>query len=469
MRAYTVAQISAAEQVALQRVGQLPLMRRAADAVTAAALHLLGVPRRGRRVVLLVGVGNNGGDALFAGAGLARRGIRVVAVCTDPSRVHAAGGAALLAAGGALVETAEAAAELAAADLIIDGLVGIGAVPPLRPAAAQLAEWAGTAPGRRLAVDLPSGVHPDLGTHSGSVFRADVTVTFGGAKTGLLISAATGLLIVHQLGFPLAGGPFDAVSLDDESAEAMLPRPGTDAGKYTNGVLGVAAGSSAYPGAAVLCTGGAVRTRPGMVRFAGGHGDGVVARWPEVVATPDVGGAGRVQAWVVGPGLGVDDTGVRTLHEVMQSDVPVLVDADGLRLVAAEPELLAERRRRGVQTVLTPHQGEFGALFPDLDPAERLASTRTAAARCGATVLLKGHRTIVATPAGETSVNTTATPWLSTAGSGDVLSGVIGSLLAAGLSPFDAATLGAFLHGRAGLRAERSGIAGAQALWDHLR
>jgi hydroxyethylthiazole kinase-like uncharacterized protein yjeF len=176
-----------------------------------------------------------------------------------------------------------------------------------------------------------------------------------------------------------------------------------------------------------------------------------------------------VQAWVVGPGLGTEGQSIALLRWVLAQDVPVLVDADGLTLLAQSPSLLADRRRRGIPTLLTPHAGEFGRLFPDLDPADRPASVRAAAARCGATVLLKGHRTVVAAPDGSAAVNTVTSPWLATAGSGDVLSGVIGSLLAAGLAPIRAAALGALLHGRAGGRAALRGQAGASALLDLLR
>ncbi|MEO5831795.1 MAG: NAD(P)H-hydrate dehydratase [Nakamurella sp.] len=466
MRTYTVAQILAAEAVALARQGQLPLMKRAATTVALAAVRALGTPLTGRRVVLLVGAGNNGGDALFAGANLARRGIGVTAVLSDATRAHTAGLGALRRAGGRTAGPDDAAALLGRADLIIDGLVGIGARPPLRPVAARLIELANAAPGARLAVDLPSGLDPDDGHTDGPVLHADVTVTFGGAKTGLLVGDRAGRIEVQSLDFPLAGGPSDALVLDDDDAAALLPRSGSANSKYSNGVVGIAAGSAQYPGAAVLCTGGAVRLRPGMVRFAGGSAEAVVSRWPEVVATATVAATGRVQAWVVGPGLGSDDLGRSTLAEVLGAPVPVLVDADGLRLLAERPDLLA---RRTHPTVLTPHAGEFSALFPDLDPTARLSAVRAAAVRGKAFVLLKGHHTVIAAPDGRTGITVSGSGWLASAGSGDVLSGVIGSLLAAGLDPFVATALGAFVHGRAGERAEAAGHAGAQALWEYLR
>jgi len=175
-----------------------------------------------------------------------------------------------------------------------------------------------------------------------------------------------------------------------------------------------------------------------------------------------------VQAWVVGPGIGTEGSSIALLRWVLGRDVPVLVDADGLTVLAALPSLLAARRRSGQVTVLTPHDREFARVFPEIGLTDRLAAVRAAAAQSGATVLLKGHRTLVAEPGGQAAVNLSGSSWLATAGSGDVLSGVIGSLLATGLPPLIAAAAGAFLHGRAGERAERSGLFGAQVLWEHL-
>jgi hydroxyethylthiazole kinase-like uncharacterized protein yjeF len=213
-----------------------------------------------------------------------------------------------------------------------------------------------------------------------------------------------------------------------------------------------------------------------MVRFAGSAhaGELVRQRFPEVVVTtvdetpdgeigdPDaVLGAGRVQAWVVGPGLGTGSGARRVVSAVLGTDVPVIVDADGLTALA---ELLRDDRellaRRAAGTLLTPHAGEFARLVGgdrgDVE-ARRLSSARDAAAGIRATVLLKGLTTVVADPSGAVRVNATATPWLATAGSGDVLSGACGALLAQGLRPLDAGSVGAFLHGLAGSLATRAG------------
>lgn len=506
--AYTAAQIRAAEQAAIERDGDATLMRRASSALASVVAERLPRPHPGRSAVLLVGSGNNGGDALWAGAFLRRRGLAVTALLLDPDRAHPAGLAALRRSGGRVIGLDAAAPVdervrglLAAADVVIDGIVGLSARPPLRPAAAALVTAANGAPGLKVAVDLPSGVDPDTGTTGArgdaepAVFAADVTVTFGGVKTGLLLAADA--VVSVGIGMDPSAAPTvpvtsptspepadrptggdrllaaareaDAVSLTDADLRVLLPDPGTGADKFTDGLVGIVAGSPGYPGAAVLCTGGAVRTRPGMVRYAGAQAAAVVARWPEVVAADDPAAAGRVQAWVVGPGMGTDPAAAELLGSLLAKDEPVLVDADGLTLLAGHPDWLAARTARGAVTLLTPHDREFTRVFPDIGLDDRLAASRTAAQRSGATVLLKGHRTIVADPDGTTVVNRSGTSWLATAGSGDVLSGVIGSLLAAGLPPVLAAGAGAFLHGRAGERARAAGDAGAQALWAHLR
>jgi len=189
-----------------------------------------------------------------------------------------------------------------------------------------------------------------------------------------------------------------------------------------------------------------------MVRYAGAAASYVRARWPEAVVTE--GGpssAGRVQSWVVGPGIGTDDAAAALLRDVLGTDVPVLVDADGLTLLAREPDLL---RRRTAPTVLTPHDREFERIAGPVGD-DRVGAARRAAADLGATVLLKGNATVVASPDGSAYVNSTGTPWLATAGSGDVLSGLGGALLAGGLPPGLAAAAAAHLHGLAGTLAAR--------------
>ncbi|MGW1926022.1 bifunctional ADP-dependent NAD(P)H-hydrate dehydratase/NAD(P)H-hydrate epimerase [Streptomyces massasporeus] len=432
----------------------------------------------GARAVLLVGSGDNGGDALYAGARLARRGAGVTAVLLG-DRAHEGGLAALRAAGGRVVDSAhdDPFEPLAAADLVLDGITGIGGRGGLRPDAVPVARAARGSDAVVVAVDLPSGVDADTGEVAGEALRADVTVTFGTYKPGLLVDPArsyAGALRLVDIGL---GAELPGVAaleaLQHQDVARLLPVPGAESDKYRRGVLGVVAGSARYPGAAVLAVEGALRGGAGAVRYVGPAADAVIAAHPETLVHPGPPDrAGRVQAWVVGPGLG-DEPGVA---EVLASDVPVLVDADGLR--GLDPSLV---RARSAPTVLTPHAGEAAALLgttrEDVE-AGRLAAVRELAARFGATVLLKGSTTLVCGPGtgagtgagtgqgpgtagaaagGAVRVNPTGTGWLATAGSGDVLSGLAGSLLAAGLRPVDAASCAAYLHGLAARRASGGG------------
>ncbi|WP_172384583.1 NAD(P)H-hydrate dehydratase [Streptomyces sp. MNP-20] len=476
--AYRVEDVRAAERALMARVPEGALMQRAAAGLAVACGQLLGKVY-GARVALLVGSGDNGGDALYAGARLARRGAGVTAVLLSPERAHAGGLAALRGAGGRVVDgsgagsgsgsAADAAfASLSCADLVVDGIVGIGGKGGLRPGAAELARAAEESGALVVAVDLPSGVDADTGEVRGAAVRADATVTFGAYKPGLLVDPAreyAGALRLVDIGL---GGELSAYApaveaLQYADVERLLPVPGAESDKYRRGVLGVVAGSARYPGAAVLTVAGALRGGAGAVRYVGPAADAVIARFPEaLVSAGPVPRAGRVQAWVVGPGLGDGhgDAGER-LRDVVAAEVPVLIDADGLRLAD-----VSAVRERGAPTLLTPHAGEAAALLgvgrAEVEAA-RLDAVRELAGRYGATVLLKGSTTLVAgAGGGVVRVNPTGTGWLATAGSGDVLSGLAGALLAAGLGARDAGAVGAFLHGLAGRLAAEGAPVGAQ-------
>jgi hydroxyethylthiazole kinase-like uncharacterized protein yjeF len=451
--AWTVEQIRDAEKRALDFNAESDLMDRAATAVAVAAARLLrertgGV--YGRRVAVLVGAGNNGGDALYAGAWLARQGARVSAILLSPERAHPAGLDEFLEFGGHVVEA------LPWSELIIDGILGLGGRPGLQDRAAKLAELIHEAQMPVVSVDLPSGIDVDTGAVPGPAIRATTTVTMGGLKQGLLVGAGAdyaGDVRLVDLRFDLE--PPALHVLDAQDVAGMLPVPGIADDKYTRGVVGVVAGSKEFPGAAVLCTGGAVHGGAGMVRYAGTAADVVRNKWPEVVVHDDVAASGRVQAWVVGPGIGTDDEASESLSRVLYSEVPVLVDADGLTLLSSE-WFDGVIQDRPYPTVVTPHDREFERLFGEIGD-DRLSAARRAAAESGAIVLLKGNSTIVATPDGMAYANRTGTPWLGTAGSGDVLSGLIGAFLAGGVDAPLAAAAGAFVHGLAGQIAAASG------------
>ncbi|MFJ8009279.1 NAD(P)H-hydrate dehydratase [Streptomyces fagopyri] len=470
--AYSVETVRTAERELMARLPEGALMQRAAAGLAAACADVLGRVY-GSRVVLLVGSGDNGGDALYAGARLARRGAGVTALLLAPERTHAGGLAALRGAGGNTVTGGDGflgtAQELIGrADLVVDGIVGIGGKGGLRPDAATLAGFAAESRAVVVAVDLPSGVEADTGEVLGPAVRADLTVTFGTHKPGLLIDPAreyAGSVRLVDIGLDLPE-PAELEALQHADVAARLPAPGAESDKYRRGVVGIAAGSARYPGAAVLAVSGALRGGAGAVRYVGPAADAVISRFPETLVS-DLGPAraGRVQAWVVGPGAGDDASAVA---EVLEAEVPVLVDADGLRLADR-----ATVRGRTAPTLLTPHAGEAAALLGvsrESVEGARLASVRELAARYGATVLLKGSTTLVADPGGGVvRVNPTGTAWLATAGSGDVLSGLAGSLLASGLSASDAGSVGAYLHGLAGRFAADGAPVGAHDVAEAVR
>ncbi len=499
--AYQVATVRAAERALMEIVPDGALMARAATGLASVCASLLSrYPGHvyGTRVVVLAGSGDNGGDALYAGAWLARRGVAVTAIAVGP-KTHPGGTAALRAAGGRVSGQADL---IDSADLIIDGLLGIGGRGGLREPFAGLArqaERARQAGATVVAVDLPSGIDADTGAVEGPAVRADVTVTFGVIKPGLLIDPGAGHagvveLIDIGLGPYLKDGPSAAAPQASDIRE-MLPRPGAESDKYRRGVLGLLAGSDRFTGAVLLATGGAVRGGAGMVRVVTANVAAVLVRqaWPETVVTvhPDeanwdlLGSVGRVQAWVAGPGMGTGQDAVARLAAVLGTDLPVLVDADGLTILSQVKGLLPRSKEsRGAKgsapTLITPHAGELARLLgTDAASVEarRLEHARRAAGELGVTVLLKGSTTVIAPPgaAGDSPdepvlVNPTGTPWLATAGSGDVLSGLAGALLAQGLAPAQAGLAAAYLHGLAG-RLAAAGLAdglGAAGLADGL-
>jgi len=484
--AYRVDAVRAAEQALMALVPDGTLMRRAATGLAAACASLLSRSPGyvyGARVVVLAGSGDNGGDALYAGALLARRGAAVIAITGE--KAHPGGTAELRAAGGRIVvaDTDLTGAAIDAADLIIDGLLGIGGHGGLREPFAGLAaaaERARTDGATVVAVDLPSGIDADTGAVDGPAVRADVTVTFGAIKPGLLIDPGAGHagpVELVDIGLrPYLKDQPAALAPQHDDIAALLPRPTAESDKYRRGVVGIVAGSDRFGGAAVLATGGAIRGGAGMVRVLTGSCPAAAVRqtWPEALLTvhetesettarseektaqagrDQVASAGRVQAWVAGPGMGTGEDSAARLAAVLATDLPVLVDADGLTILSQPPALLKGGLPRSAPTLITPHAGELARLLR-VDAASvearRLEHARRAAAELGVTVLLKGSTTVIASPGDETVlVNPTGTPWLATAGTGDVLSGLAGSLLAQGLAPPQAGLAAAYLHGLA--------------------
>jgi hydroxyethylthiazole kinase-like uncharacterized protein yjeF len=475
--AYRVADVRAAEEALMATLPDGALMQRAAAGLAGTCARLLAGRARvyGSRVLLLVGPGNNGGDALYAGARLARRGAAVAALLLVPERAHAGGLAALRAAGGT-VTTDLATAVARPPDLVLDGIVGIGGSGGLRePAARAVAvatDQAVAGGPLMVAVDVPSGVEVDTGDVPGAAVTADVTVTFGCLKPALVVGPAAphaGRVEVVDIGL----GPWlraDPALLVPEHADvaAWWPRPESASEKYARGVVGVAAGSATYPGAAVLSTGGALAGPTGLVRYAGGAAQQVLARHPSVIATSRVSEAGRVQAWVCGSGLGTDGRAAAELRAVLAAPVPAVLDADALTLLV-DGSMSGLLRDRDAPIVITPHDREFARLAGEEAGGDRVAAALRLAAWINGVVLLKGDRTVVASPSGEAWVNPTGTPALATGGTGDVLAGLLGSLLAARLGAERAAVAAAYAHGLAGREAARHGPVTAPDVADALR
>lgn len=461
-QAWRVSDVRAAEKALMATLPDGTLMQRAAAGLARRCVLLLAEAGGvyGAEVLLLVGSGDNGGDTLYAGVRLAARGARVRALLLSPDRVHLGGLAALRQAGGFTVRDLPDRA-----DLVLDGIVGIGASGGLRPDAAVIVDALAGLRGRSgqrspvVAVDVPSGVAVDTGDVPGDAVTADVTVTFGCLKPAHVVGPAATRsgqveLVDIGLGATLRGDP--AIRVPDAADIAgWWPQPGPNSDKYTRGVVGVATGSAHYPGAAVLSVAGACAGPAGMVRYAGSAYQDVVRAHPSVVASPRVADAGRVQAWVCGSGLGTDDNARTELRTVLATSLPVLLDADALTLLVDGRH--AEDLRRDAPLVITPHDGEFQRLAGEPPGPDRVGAACKLASWINGVVLLKGDRTIVATPSGETWANPTGSPALATAGSGDVLAGLLGSLLAAGLPPERAAVAAAYMHGLAGRRAIEDG------------
>ncbi len=541
IEAHSVAAVRRAESVTMSELSDGTLMQRAAGALAGVVIRELR-ERCGRvygtRAVLLVGPGANGGDALMAGARLVARGVSVIAILTA-AKPHAEGLESFLAGGGRTIDVARqpvaatttsseaefhndpetrrllalrldgaaGRAWIAArscvleADVVIDGLLGIGGRPGLMDSAARIV----TALDPRvpvIAVDVPSGINPETGAVAGVHVDADLTLTFGTAKPGLLLppaSQAAGRLEIADIGLESAylGNP--AVQrLSAREVAALWPVPRASDDKYSRGVVGVVAGGLVYSGAAVLATGAALRTGAGMVRYVGPDAvtRSVLQHWPEVVP-----GSGRVNTWVLGPGVDPDsdDEQGEAILAALRGTAPCVVDAGGIAVFtkalveareqagtsrqtdaepnsgtaqAGSPATLAAAAGVTAPLLLTPHAGELTRLLEALAERRRvtreavlsapLEHARLAAELTGATVLLKGAVTLIVESSGVVRSQAEAPPWLATAGAGDVLSGITGALLASGLTPFEAASSAAWLHGSAATAASQGGPISAE-------
>ena len=438
--AYLAATIRAAEEPLLESIPGV-LMQRAAAGLASAVLREVRQVRgrvHGARVLLAVGAGNNGGDALYAGVRLLRRGVRVDAWRTA-GRVHDEAWTAFLAAGGRELDAVGAVAALADADLVVDGVLGIGGRPGLREPVALFARACADAGVPVVAVDLPSGLDADSCGGGSTHFGARRTVTFGGLKPCHVLepaASACGTVEVVDIGLDLPAPDLRCWEPADVAAAWPFPDAGSD--KYSRGVVGLDTGSDAYPGAAVLSALGATHAGAGMVRFLGADGAASLIRRaaPNVVL-----GAGRVQARVLGCGWGDRPDGAAVVERALAESLPLVLDADALRHLPAGG--LGER------VLLTPHAGELARLL-GVERAEVAAdpigAVTRAARRHDATVLLKGATQYAGGPDGRVTIAVPGPSWTAQAGSGDVLAGICGTLLAAGLPPVTAALAGASIQ-----------------------
>lgn len=417
------------------------------------------------RVVAVVGRGNNGGDAVVLLRSLRAWGREVAAVPVEGAELpeHLLHGWEI-----PVVRTADAAAALRDAAVIVDGILGTGARGAPRDAEAAAIRLILAAGRPVVALDGPTGVDLSDGSVPGEAVRAEVTLTFGAPKRGHLLfpgRAHAGRLLVLEVGFPpLRPDEAGAAVVTDGWANARYPRLRPNAHKGDAGMLGIVAGHPGMGGAAIMCAMGALRAGVGVVRVVSSAENRVAVQTavPEALFV-DRAGDGldealeALDAAVVGPGMGKEEDAPALLRRVLQRvQGPVLLDADAITLVAGDPALLPDQGRE--RLVLTPHPGEMGRLLrmevPDV-VADPFAAAAQAAERFRCTVLLKGAPSLVAAPREPVLASAAGHSGIAAGGMGDTLAGAIGALLAAGCPPRDATALGIFVAGRA---AERAGL-----------
>ncbi len=460
--------------IAERGIAGIDLMERAGEGLADVVLRL--APRG--RVAIVCGKGNNGGDGFVCARHLRQNGLEVdVLLLADPDELRGDARISYDALGGA-ESRAFTAQDLAGAGLIVDAILGTGSSgAPREPAAGAIEaiNQAGQA-ATVVACDAPSGVDASTGEVTGSAVRAQATATFHAAKPGLWIAPGkghVGALHVIDIGIP-AWGPIEpAVGLISTSVTRGIPRRGAESTKFAAGSVLVCGGSLGLTGAPSMASEAAMRAGAGYVTALVPRSLNLVfeSRLLEVMTVPlaDQEGAltaegvetvlERAQgagALVLGPGLGRAPGTFELARRVAgEASAPLLLDADGLN---AHAEALAALRSRSAATVLTPHAGELARLLgsdSSTVAAHRLHSVREAAREAGAVVVLKGDDTLVARPDGICGVSRGGAPALATAGTGDVLSGVIGAYLAKGMDPFEAACAGVTVHAEAGRIATR--------------
>jgi hydroxyethylthiazole kinase-like uncharacterized protein yjeF len=444
----TVAEMAAADAAAIAaETPRRELMERAGAAVADAVAARYPI----QPVRILAGPGDNGGDAYVAARRLADLGWPAVVEALAPPKTPTAEAAAAEWRGETrpLRETAEPT-------LLVDGLFGAGLDRPLSPELARFARAVERAGAPVVAIDVPSGLSGDTGQPIGSSsFRADLTVTFHRRKPAHCLQPGRrlcGEVVVCDIG--LAATPAALFENTPHLWLGRYPWPAVSAYKQSRGRLGVVSGEAWHTGAARLAARSGLRIGAGLVTVLSppeslmvnaSHLEAVMLRpFDTDVELETL--ASQLEAVVIGPGAGVTEATLANVLALARTGAAIVIDADAITVFRDEPDDLFSVVDR--DDVLTPHQGEFERLFPGLLKAspERITAVRKAAARAEAVVLLKGPDTVIAAPDGRAAVNMNGVPWLATAGSGDVLAGLIGGLVAQGMESFVAAAAGVWIH-----------------------
>jgi hydroxyethylthiazole kinase-like uncharacterized protein yjeF len=450
----TVAEIAAADQAAIAAgTPGYTLMQRAGGAVAAAVLERWTQ----RPIVVLCGPGANGGDGFVAAQALAAAGWSVtVALEGELGALH--GDAALAAAAWTGDVRRLAPACLDGAELIVDAVFGAGLSKPLGAVVAETLRRAEAGAAPMVAVDLPSGLSGDLARPLGYAPRCDLTVTFHAKKLAHVLEPGRSLcgdVVVADIG--VASPPSRLFENGPTVWGARIPWPTTASHKHARGRLIVISGELWSTGAARLAARAALRIGAGLVTLLSppdallvnaAHLEAVMLR-PFDTDIELEAAANAADAAIIGPAAGVNEATVSNLFALARTGAAIVIDADALTAFRDDPdELFAVLDR---DDVLTPHPGEFERVFPGLlkSSPQRVAAARLAATRAHAVVLIKGPDTVIAAPDGRCTVNMNGAPWLATAGSGDVLAGFIGGLIAQGMESFDAACAGVWIHAEA--------------------
>ncbi len=452
----TVAEMTAADRAAVTAgTPGVVLMERAGAAVAEAILARWTA----RPVVVLCGPGNNGGDGNVAARRLADAGwpVRTASLA---ARARLTGDAAAAAQAWTGLDAALQDLPPIAGELVVDALFGAGLSKPLDGAARAALEAAEASGCTIVSVDLPSGLPGDRAAPLGYAPACALTITFHRKKPAHVLEPGRGLcgeVVVADIGL---AAPVDATMFENDPALWVhaFPWPARGAHKHSRGALVVVSGSMARTGAARLAARAGLRIGAGLVTVLSPP-DALLVNAAHLEAVmlaafgndgELAGAASKASAAVIGPAAGVNGGTHANVLALAGTPAALVVDADGLTVFRDEPERLFGALT--ARDVLTPHPGEFERLFPGLLAAspERISAARAAAKRAGAVVLLKGPDTVIAAPDGRAAVNTNGAPWLATAGSGDVLAGFIGGLLAQGMESFEAACAGAWIHAQAG-------------------